>query len=583
MAEPLDQALPATPSENQTLESAKPGSIKSLISNGAILGHSPCGDIFVHDGFFSVLRHETWRVANIMGLVPQGTFSKKDILSLAYQFPPGPAEITARLANEILSELREGNLTRNTLGIEQEGDLYAEDGATGTLLPKYDNVNFTPDNDEHPEMTASKIETATRHMSNTLFPASSIEVAHALARSILEAYSIARARKGFYVQASVTEGGHLAEVVMTNHPYIKMVYPIRAKSYKKHEAMIPQETRAIWEAVGVDFATVDYGKNPLQGSINAVHYHTSIPRSLGDALFDARIAYVYGIMRLTQISKVMNFALYNTSHLLSTAINGVSDVRAYLRRTLDSTHDSTIPSSASEYFLKAMFAVADGEIHSFSRYPLRGQHERLRLKEIGTCESIDGASNPDLRIVLGIAYFNQLLNALALKALIATEGNETLVPAWLLENYGPLFHSISALKGKDSSFQQDKEFNKKGFAGTVKGMSFAEQLYGVQKLIQHVSEELPGMATQAKVVVHMIGKIVELPEPHLSLRQYLGVESGQYRANGLNRHILTGYKSADIRDNLYAQAEGTELHAQFLLTQVRDEKDLLQGFFGIDD
>src|SRR5262249_306840 len=154
-----------------------------------------------------------------------------------------------------------------------------------------------------------------------------LEVAQALAHSILEAYRIAAIRRGFYVQASVTEGGHLAEVVMTNHPYIKMVYPIRAKSYKKHEAMVPAEARAIWEAVGVDFSTVDYGKNALQGSINAVHYHTSIPKSPQGDFFDARIAYVYGIMRLTQISKVINFALYNTSHFLSTTIYGVRDVR----------------------------------------------------------------------------------------------------------------------------------------------------------------------------------------------------------------------------------------------------------------
>ena len=582
MKKPLDQVLPYTTSENQPLESAKQRSIKCSSSSGTILGHSSVGDIFVHNGVFRVLRHERWRVPNIMGIVDKGSFSEDDILPLSYQFPPGPEAITADLAREILSELCEGNLTRNTLGIEQEGDLYADDGATGTLLPKYDNVNFTPDNDEHPETTASKIETATRCMSSTLFPASAVEVAHALARSILEAYSIASARKGFYVQASVTEGGHLAEVVMTNHPYIKMVYPTRAQSYKQHEAIVPQETRAIWEAVGVDFATVDYSKHPLQGSINAIHYHTSIPKSPAGDFFDARIAYTYGIMRLTQISKVMNFALYNTSHLLSTPIDGISDIRAYLRRTLDSTHDSTIPSSASEFFLKAMLAVADGEIHSFSRYPLRGQHERLRLKEFGTCESIDGASNPDLRIVLAIAYFNQLLNALALKALIATHGNETLAHAWLLENYGPLFHTIDALKGKDSSFQQDKEFNKKGLAGTVKGMSFTEQLYYAQKLMQQIGEELPGLVTQAQVVAHMIGKIVELPKPHVSLRHYLGIESGQYSINGLNRHILTGYKSADIRDNLYAQSEGTELHAQFLLTQVRDEKDLLQGFFGIE-
>ena len=580
--DPMDHTVTGD-ATNAGLKSQDEGSVKTAGGGVDILGYAEGGDVMVRDGLFHVRRHERWRVRNLLGQVAKGAFGEKDIMPLNYEFPVGPQEMTVQLAGEVLEELRVGNLQRNTLGIELEGDLYRDDGATGQLIPKYDGVQLRADNDEHPEMTASKVETATRRMENTLYPASCIEVAHALARATLEAYAIARIRSGFYVQASVTEGGYLHDVVMTDHPYIKMVYPIRSRSYKQHEWMVPPETKAIWEAVGVDFSTVDYGKNPLQGSINAVHYHTSIPKSLRGDFFDARIAYVYGLLRLTQLCKVINFALYNTRQFLSIPIAGVYDVRAYLRRALDSTHNSTIPGSANEFFMRTMFAVADGELHSFSRYPLRGQHERLRIKEFGTCEAIDGASNADLRLVLALGYFQQLLNGLALLGLVQVGGDETQVLPWLFQQYGLLFQVISALKGENSSFQQDREFNSKQFAGTVCGVSFAEQLYYVQQLLLRLEHDLPGMALHARIVARVIGMIVEQPVAGLSLRQYLGVEAGRYGWNGLNHNIITEYKSVDIMDNLHAQSEGTEQQAHFLLTQVRDAKDLLQGFFGIEE
>ena len=573
------------------------GDLKSSVTDHSILGYSQSGDILppgtafgesslVEPRRFSVLRPAIWRISSLSGHVPPGAFTRKDILTLPYEFPAGPTGASAELARTMLAEFQAGNLTRNTVGIEEEGDIYQDDGATEKLVPKYDGVHFTDKNDAHPEMTSSKVETATGPMANGLYASSALEIAKSLACSTLEAYHTAQLRSAFYVQASVSEGGHPSQVKITNHPYILTLFPIRAESYKQHARSIPQETRTIWRKLGVageDFSQLSYGDPPLHGTVNASHFHTSNPTIPGnDELYDARIAYTYGLLRLTQMSKIIHFCLYNTRHLLNTSFDDVKDVRSYLRRTMDSAHDATIPDSANDFFLHALFSVAEGESSYFSRYPARGQHDRLRIKEAGTTEATDGASNPDLRLILALAYYYQIINVFALKALDATAGDESQASQWLLSQYGTLFQIIPTLQGQTSSFRQDKAFHRHGFQGTTDGISFADQLLSMGKLLQELDQEFPGLRTQIRIVCHTLGKVLEPPQTHVTLSQYLGTETGNYAANGLNRGIVTDYKSADIRRNLFAQAEGTWQQAQFLATQVRDEKDLLQGFFGIE-
>jgi hypothetical protein len=574
------------------------GDLKSSATDHSILGYSQTGDIFspgtafgespiVEQRRFSVLRPAIWRSAMLSGQVPSGAFTRKDILTLPYEFPAGPKSASAELARTLLTEFQAGNLTGNTVGIEEEGDIYQDDGTTEKLVPKYDGVHFTDKNDAHPEMTASKVETATGPMANGLYASSALEIAKSLACSTLEAYQTAQIRSAFYVQASVSEGGHLSQVKVTDHPYILTLFPIRAESYKQHAHAIPYETKNIWRklgAAGEDFSQTNYGDPPLHGTVNASHFHTSNPTIPGtDDIYDARIAYTYGLLRLTQMSKAMNFCLYNTKHLLHASFDEVKDVRSYLRRTMDSAHDATIPGNATDFFLHALFSVAEGQSSYFSRYPSRGQHDRLRIKEAGTTEATDGASNPDLRLVLALAYYYQIINVFALQALDATAGDESQASQWLISQYGTLFQIIPTLQGQASSFYQDKAFHQNGFQGTTGGMSFAKQLLHTRNLLQTIGKEFPGMRAQIRVVCHMLGKVLEPPQSQVTLSQYLGIEAGNYRANGSNRGIVTDYKSADIRSNLFAQAEGTEKQAQFLATQVRDEKDLLQGFFGIEE
>jgi hypothetical protein len=117
--------------------------------------------------------------------------------------------------------------------------------------------------------------------------------------------------------------------------------------------------------------------------------------------------------------------LYNTTHLYGQNTN-TKDVRSIIRRILATTHDSTIPHCADDLILAVNQQLEEGNIHSPSRYPEKGQHGRVRFrmeKAYQTLESIDAQMNPDLRLVLAWTYFNQLLNALACEAVVQNNGD----------------------------------------------------------------------------------------------------------------------------------------------------------------
>src|SRR5204863_6604407 len=133
---------------------------------------------------------------------------------------------------------------------------------------------------------------------------------------------------------------------------------------------------------------------------------------------------------------------------------------------------STIPHTAYEFFQNSIDSVVRGEIHSFSRFPPMGQRERMRIKEFKTCESTDAPANPDQRLILAEAYFNQIINVFALQALTRTGGDESQVISWLTKTHGDIFQEIPTMQGPTSSLNIDREFNKHSFAGKIDGISF---------------------------------------------------------------------------------------------------------------
>ena len=264
---------------------------------------------------------------------------------------------------------------------------------------------------------------------------------------------------------------------------------------------------------------------------------------------------------------------------------GLKDVRSILRRLLATTINSSLPSNAEQLMNQTVLAMESGEIHSPSRFPAQGQHDRVRFRseaKYKTVESIDAPMNPDLRLVLMWVYFNQIMNVIALDALVQTKGDESRVIDFLKCRWGNIFFPIPTL-GKDSSFEQDLEFNQNRFNGKIKRLgnkTFQDTLISVNKIIEYYSCRYPAIYTQAKIVSKMINQLLSPQIGGTSLSAYLGIENGNYNPNGLNRGIITDYKTdSALQELIEIQSKATQLQAE-ALCGIRDEQDL-QVFFGI--
>lgn len=541
--------------------SAEHNSIKGTSHNNEVIANYPGGISFKdRKGFLTTLRDPEWRVAD------NNEVREADLIRLPYYHPETPEqvlpqEISASTAKEILKKMKDGDLSENTLGAELEGNLYSKDGTR--LLPKYDGIHFTAENDQHPEKVDSMIEVATGTLVDGRLPSSPIEIAHTLAHAVLKGHEMAQIRDGLFVIASVPEGADSKQIRLTKHPYI-----LKTNSNKSGKDMlwrnnIPEEALTIHKQVGLK--DID--------PFNAGHFHVGNPKIPESDLFDPRIAVGKGLIRLTQLNKISSLMLYNTQDYVGHHLEGITDVRAIIRRVLRGTHDAEIPWNAYEYFQEAKTAVENGDVHSFSRYPRSGQHDRLRIKEFGSDEDTDSPANPDLRHVLAKIFFNQLTEIPGYEAMEAVQGDEAKVIPYLQASHGEIFNIIPSLKGKDSSFQQDLLFNRERFAGKVQGVSFAEQIGQARAIIRQLGKNYPVFQTQARIVDHVYNVASQPPEEKVGLDAYLDT------ASGMKPGIVTDYLYPTIEDNILARAEGTRKQAEALL-RVQDEKDLLT-FFGI--
>lgn len=511
-------------------------------------------------GYLTTLRQPQWRIAGNNEVRPG------DFITLPYYHPEKkndilPPEISKNIATDILTGIKNYDLTQNAIGIELEGSLYSKDGRR--LLPKYDGIHFTPETDLHPESTDSIIEVATGILPDGRYPSNPVETSYILAETVLRGHEIAGIRDGIFVIASAPEGADSTQVRITQHPYILQVRANKTTQSTAWEKDIPQETLALYEQTG-ETETIAF---------HASHIHTGNPKLPTSGLYDPRIALAKGLLRLTQLNKISSLMLYNTHDYLGHHIEGITDTRALLRRKQRGTHDADIPHNAYDFFHQAQLAVENGDIHSFSRYPVSGQHDRLRIKEFGTTEDTDSPANPDLRLVLAKTFFNQLTEIPVYEALEQVGGDESKVIAYLQKKYGDLFTIIPTLRGNNSSFQQDLLFNKERFSGKVQGKTLAEQFDQAKSIIRRIGKEYPVFKTQATIVDHVFTEVTKPPQKGLDLDEYMSIESG------LNPGILTDYLSPVIEENIFARADGSRKQSEALL-QVRDEKDLL-AFFGI--
>jgi hypothetical protein len=540
-------------------------SVQAIKSNtpqqGEAIAEHP-GPIVFNDksGMRHVLRHPNWRVKADTDLV-----HRADIIGNPYHHPSSPElvlnpRVSQTVARREITRMQEGDTSPLSTGVEIEGSLVSKDGKN--LVEKYDGIHFTADNDEHPELVSSMVEVATGKLPDGSYPSKATDIAKSLALAVKQGTDIAKIRNAHAVFASVIETGSIDQIRLTQNAYSELwsPEPIRESPWADN---IPAEVYAIFDKVGITDLV------PIQ----ATHTHTSNPRLPDSDLYDPRIAYAKSKIRLTQFEKTLNFMLYSTNQYLGHNLEGVRDVRALVRRGPGGAQDSTIPATSYDYFEEASQAVAKGEIHSFSRHPWTGQHDKVRLKEFGTTEGIDGAGNPDLRIVLAKIYVDQLKDVLAYQAMEAVGGDETKVLPYLRNKYGPIFTIIPTLKGENSSFQQDLRFNKDRFKAKGHGGSYENQLRTMRKIIHDVARDVPAFQTQALLADHVLSNIVKSPSPTVTLEQYLDYQSG------IKPGIVTDYKTGSPAEHSIVQAEATKNQALALL-EVHTDTDLFD-FFGL--
>ncbi len=214
-----------------------------------------------------------------------------------------------------------------------------------------------------------------------------------------------------------------------------------------------------------------------------------------------------------------------------------------------------------------------GQIHSPSRYPATGQHDRVRFraeKQYKTVESIDAPMTPDLRAVLGWVFFNQILNVIALEAIVNSQGDESLIADYLKNRWGDIFSIIPAL-GKGSSFEFDLVFNQCGFDGVIGGKTLKERLLLVKEIIDGYGHIYPSLNLQSRVISQLIN--LALAEPNKDLSSYLGITSGNFIPHNQYRGIITeakrGYR---LNDLITIQSEAT-LQQALWLKNITDEND----------
>jgi hypothetical protein len=552
-------------------------SIKAIQKSEHIIGNHSTGGLIDVDGKQVWLRHPDWRYNGSSWNWDNDGFTKGDISENGYHIPAPDFEVTRQTVQNRLEELQTGDMPADmSTGVEVEAALY---DYHGNLIPKHDGRTITIEQDTHPELLHFTVESATGKV-NGRHLVTPTEITQAVAQTVLEGYQIADVRNGLLTYTSVPEGGRVEQGAITAHPYLLLAAPRVLDYTLQNWSGTPSEAKALYQQLGIDPEEYLRSTGNLNWPVQALHIHSGVPQVEGMA--DSRIAHAMGQLRFTEMAKVLSFMQFNTKHLYGSD-TGLKDVRSVLRRLLATTHNSAVPSHADALAYDTIASMKRGEVHSPSRYPASGQHDRVRFRmeaQYKTVESIDAPSHPDLRVVLTTVFANHILNVIALDALSHTQGDESQVMSYLQQRYGELFTVLPAM-GRHSSYEQDLTFNRYGYTGrTNKGTRFDTLLRQAQQVIQTYGAEIPAVALQAELVSHMIEQQLQPVDRAVTLEEYLGVSSGGYNPNRLNTGIITDYKDErQIQDLVAVQSVGTQLQAQ-ALSQVRDDNDI-KAFFGL--
>lgn len=546
------------------------------IEGAQILGYQKLGGILrLPDGRLGALKHDEHRY-NHGSKKPWGregcAYMEADVVPIGYHMEVPPQHMSAETASEWLRLQEEGEAPAEaTVGVEVEAVTY--DGAGMSLATAHGPL-FSLEQNGHPELLSHVLETATGKTPEGRYPRTAPETAYALAQAVNEAEEIAALQGKRLVYSSVPEGGNgTAEI--TPHPYLLAFSPKVLEATLDHQQVIPPEVIGLYRQIGIDIIPYLRETGILNWPVNALHVHNGVPQIEG--LADPRSGYAMAQVRMTELSKILSLMLYNTKHCYGVD-TGLKDVRSLMRRLLATSHDSTLPPSAEEFIHDAVGALEKGEIHSLPRHPWQGQHDRIRIRMDGdkkTMESIDAAMNPDLRLVLGWIYGNELMNTLALDALKAVNGDESRVLPYLQSHYGDLLRPIPAL-GNDSSYSHDLLYNRSGYDATVpwlNGRSYRELLRQSGAILQQVGSRYPALRNQADMVKHLISQQTAHTAKPPGLAEYMGVESGSYMPNNCNKGLITDAKNLPLDEIIAIQSEGTRLQAESL-SSVRDATDL---------
>ena len=542
-----------------------------------ILGYGQEGGIHIIQNLPYALKHNNYRFTKNHEK-PWGHedfgYTKADLVPVKMHLDLPQSEETVLAVQEWLRAMRKGVMPKGaTQGVEIEGAVYKK-GTTDLALAYADaNQNM------HPELMESTLETATGTLQDGRYPNTPVSVAHEISIALLEAHEQAQLEGNVVVHTSVPEGGDIFNNRNTDIPYLAAFAPRVLAETVEHGGEIPREVKEYYAKMGIP-DVLGYLKSSgiLNWPVNALHVHNGVPM-IGEYA-DTRSAFAMAQIRNTEMAKIMSFMLYNTAYCYGTDM-GTKDGRSILRRLLSTAHGGESPNSAEEYVHTAVKALEEGEIHSLARHPKHSQHDRTRLRMDGvTMESIDGAMNPDLRLVLGWTYINQVMNVIALDALNEVKGDESKVLGYLKNSVGPLMNGVPAM-GEKSSYKHDLIFNSNGYEGKASWMTktYADSIKDITKLFDSYAKKYPAIHTYVKIANHILSRVVQKSEG-TTLEEYLGIESGTYNANGKNKGIVTDAKKGlSIQQLIDIQSKATRLQAE-ALSQVNDESGLL-AFFGI--
>lgn len=550
---------------------------KSSEVGAHIIGHSNSGGIKIIKDKIYALKHPIHRFTDDP-LKPWGHnndgYTNSDLVPVLMNLDSLPTTETETVVGEWLTQMEQGHMPEKaTSGIEIEGTVYKR-GET-SLAPAYKK----PKQNAHPELMESTLETATGTDGNGTYPNEPVSIARQISLAVLTGNEHAQQNGNRVVYSSVPEGGDSRKNKNTPIPYLKAFAPRVLAETIAHGGDIPQEVKDYYVKIGIpDVISYLETSGVLNWPVNALHVHNGVPMIGGYA--DIRSAFAMAQIRNTDMAKILSFMLYNTSYCYGTDV-GTKDGRSIMRRLLSTAHGGDMPQSAEEYVRTAVDALEKGYIHSLARHPKHSQHDRIRIRMDGvTMESIDGAMNPDLRLVLGWTYINQIMNVIALDALKDVHGDESKVLNHLQSSIGSMMRSIPVMGG-ESSFAHDLVFNKEGYDGRAKWMekTYAESVVDISKLFSHYVKKYPAIGTYVKIANHILTQVTHKNEG-VSLEEYLGIENGMYKANGKNKGIVTDAKKGlSVQQLIDIQSKATCLQAE-ALSQIKDDLDLL-SFFGI--